>query len=56
MGKQTDVTTYLLRDVSKTVWAQVKSAAYDRRMTIRDWLLEIIDDELRRQKDGKKGN
>ena len=56
MVKQTDVTTYLLRDVSKVQWAKVKSAAYDRNMTIRDWFLEAIDHELRREKHGKKGN
>lgn len=54
--KKTDVTTYLLRDVPKSTWAKVKAASYNRNMSIRDWLMEAIDGELRREKDGKKGN
>ena len=55
--KKTDTTTYLMRDVPKDLWAQVKAAAYADNMSIKDWLNEVIRDAIvRRKTDGKKGN
>lgn len=49
MVSNTKTTSFLLRDVDKKLWAKVKTAAYKRNMTIRDWILGVITDEIKRQ-------
>lgn len=48
--------TYLLRDIPPKLWGEVKSSVFNENLTIKDWLLEAIRNELRRKADGKKGN
>lgn len=35
-------TTYLLRDVDKSLWGKVKTKSYSKGMTIRDFILQTL--------------
>jgi hypothetical protein len=51
MVTSANTTSFLLRDVQKDLWAKVKTAAYKENLTIRDWILKVITDELKRKTD-----
>lgn len=49
-----DTTSYLLRDIPKSFWKKVKMASYDKRMSIRDYILEVLKADVDRETNGKE--
>lgn len=54
LSEESNTTSYLLRDIPRDKWKEVRDAAYNQHMSIKDFIMKVIEDELKREKSRKE--
>ncbi len=55
MARLIGTTTYLLRDIDKNLWAKVKSISYVRGVSIRDVIVQELEEFVKREEQKREG-
>ena len=54
VNKKSTMTAFLIRSIPKTLWAKVREVAYSQNLTIRDYVMEVIKEDVERETNREK--